>query len=301
MFSCRSFLKGKKQQEELIAVCVSLGLAILKGFAALWTGSLSLLASAFDSFLDFCISSVNLFALTVSHRPPDSEHAFGHGKAEALGGLFQSFVLILTAGFLVYSSIQRLRQPFELSHLGAGMGVIAFSLLVSLWLGLRLRRSARRTGSIVLKSDAVHYMVDLYSYGAILIAFLLIQFTGLKFWDPLITIPIAFYLALQGSGIGKEAINELMDKEDSPEILERVQEILSRHASIRGMHNFKSRRVAGKRFIQFHMEMKRSLSFEQAHEITELIVEEIQDTWEDAQVIIHSDPEGHGQDASDLQ
>ncbi len=295
------FLQEKKQREELIAVGVSLGLAVLKGSAALWTGTLSLFASALDSLLDFCVSSVNLFALMVSHKEPDLNHPFGHEKAEALGGLFQSLVLVLTAGFLIYSSLQRLHHPFEISHIKEGMVVILISLVASIWLTLRLKRSARQTGSIVLKSDALHYAVDIYSYGGILIAFFLIQFTGFKFWDPLITLPIALYLAFQGVGVGREAIDELMDKETSPEIRDKVQQILLQHSStVMGMHNFKSRRAAGKRFIQFHMEMKKHLSFEHVHEITESIVKEIRENLGKVHVIIHPDPEGHGQDESDL-
>lgn len=291
----------KKQREELIAVLLSLALALLKGSIAIWTGALSLLASALDSLLDFLVSSVNLFALVVSHKEADIDHSFGHEKAEALGGLFQSVILVLTAGFLIYSSIQRFYHPFELQHLEAGMGVIVFSIFVSFTISWRLKKAARQTGSIVLKSDAIHYAVDLYSYTAILIAFILIKFTAWNFWDPLMTLPIALYLVIQGLGIGKEAIDELMDRETSPEIRHKVHELILKHEpQVLGMHNFKSRRAAGKRFIQFHLEMKRHLSFEHVHDISEKITKEIRQELGNVHVIIHPDPEGHGEDESDL-
>ncbi len=295
------FLKTKKQQEELIAVSVALGLFVFKGSAALWTGTLSLLASSLDSLLDFLVSGVNLFALTVSQKEPDLHHPFGHEKAESLGGLFQSVILVLTAVFLIYSSIQRFHHPFELQHLKGGSGVVLISLIASLWLTLRLKRSANETGSLILKSDAVHYAVDLYSYGSILIAFALIQWTGLRFWDPLVTLPIALYLAIQGIRIGKEAIHELMDRESSPEIQQHVERILSQYPSaVVGMHRFKSRQISEKRFIQFHLEVKSHLSFPQVHEITEIIAQRIREEIGNVEVIIHPDPEGQAEDASDL-
>ncbi len=295
------FLQEKKQREELIAVSVSLVLALLKGSIAIWTGALSLLASALDSLMDFLVSSVNLFALVVSHKEADLDHSFGHEKAEALGGFFQSFILVLTAIFLIYSSIQRFHHPFELNHLDVGIGVIVFSIFVSFWISYRLKKTARQTGSLVLKSDAIHYAVDLYSYVAILMAFILIKFTGWPLWDPLMTLPIALYLGVQGFSVGKEAIDELMDRETSPEIRQKVHEIILKHEpQVLGMHNFKSRRAGGKRFIQFHLEMKLHLSFEHVHEITEGIVKEIRQTLGNVHVIIHPDPEGHGEDESDL-
>ncbi len=293
--------REKKQREELIAVLVSLGLALLKGGAAIATGTLSLLASALDSLMDFLVSSVNLFALVVSHKEADADHPFGHEKAEALGGLFQSVILILTSGFLIYSSIQRFHHPFVLDHLDLGMAVIVFSILMSFWISFRLKKTARQTGSMVLKSDAIHYSVDLYSYVAILLAFILIKFTGWKAWDPLMTLPIALYIGVQGLGVGREAVDELMDRETSPEIRHKVHEIISLHKPlVLGMHNFKSRRAAGKRFIQFHLEMKKHLSFEHVHEITEKIAKEIRTEMGNVHVIIHPDPEGHGEDESDL-
>jgi len=290
-----------KIREELLAVLLSLALAIIKGTAAFYTGALTLLASALDSLLDFLVSSLNLFVLVVAHKAPDADHPFGHEKAEALGGLFQSFFILVSAAYLFYSSYERLHHPFELSHLGWGMAVIVLSILVSLVLTLRLKKAAHQTGSIVLKTDSLHYAIDLYSYGAVLIALALIQFSGWPLWDPILTFPLALYIAYQGASLGKEAIDELMDRESSPETLETVQKIVQSYApQVVGMHNFKTRRAGNRRFIQFHVEIKHNLSFEKVHQITENLVADIRRAVNNAHVIIHPDPEGHGLDESDL-
>ena len=92
-----------------------------------------------------------------------------------------------------------------------------------------------------------------------------------------------------------------MDREASPETLEKVCEIVGRHRpEVIGMHNFKTRHAGGKKFVQFHLEMKRHLTFEEVHEITEGIVGEIRAALGKVQVIIHPDPEGTGTDPSDL-
>jgi ferrous-iron efflux pump FieF len=289
-----------KEREEFLAVGVSFGLMLLKGTVALWTGSLSLLASALDSLLDFLVSGVNLFSLIVSRRKPDWDHAFGHEKAEALAGLLQGFIILLSAGYLIYASFDRLRHPLSLSHLNEGIGVIGLSLAASLWLARRLRQTAMDTGSIVLKADAFHYATDLYSQGGILAALVLIQWSGWQWLDPSITIPISLYIGFQATKIGKEAVDDLMDRETSSQPRMTVQEIVARHRpQVVGMHNFKTRRAGEKRFIQFHVEVKRNLSFERVHEMTEAIAGEVRQAFGNVQVIVHADPEGTGRDESD--
>jgi ferrous-iron efflux pump FieF len=294
-------VKGEKEREEFLAITLSLVLALIKGTAAFWTGTLSLFASALDSLLDFFVSGLNLLSLYVAGKEADADHTYGHEKAEALAGLFQSVIILATAGYLIYSSFIRLGHPVEAKHLIQGMGVIAVSIGISLLLTYRLRKTAIKTGSMVLKSDALHYAMDLYTQGGILVAFVLIRLSGWRWIDPIVTIFIAVYILFQAFKVGREAVDELMDRETSPETLVTVREIVARHApEVVGMHNFRTRRAAGKRFIQFHVEMKRQLTFEQVHEITEKIVSEIRRVFENAQVIVHPDPEGTGVDESDL-
>ena len=294
-------VRGGKEKEEFLAVVFSLSLTLIKGTAAFWTVSLSLFASALDSLLDFFMSGLNLFTLSVAGKEADEDHTYGHEKAEALAGLFQSVLILFSAAYLVYSSFVRFGRVFEVQHLFVGMGVMGISMIGSLWITYRLRRAAKVTGSVVLKTDALHYAMDLYTQGAVLLAFVLIRLSGWRLLDPLVTLPIALYIAQQAFQVGKEAVDELMDREASPETRQVVQEIVARHApQVVGMHNFKSRHAAGKHFIQFHVEMKRRLSFDEVHEITERIVEEIRQALGKVQVIVHPDPEGTGTDESDL-
>lgn len=295
------FFQGRKEREELLAVFVSLLLAVVKGIFAFWTGALSLFASALDSLFDFFVSSINLVTLIVSQRKPDEDHQFGHEKAEALAALFQGLLIIVSAGYLIYSSFQRFWRPFEIKHVTQGMAIITLSMMASLWLAFRLRRSSRATGSLVLKTDALHYATDLYGQGGILIALALIQWSGWRLWDPLVTLPLSLYIAWQGFFVAKEAIDELMDREKiSPEISQEVRRIISRHKPyVIDLHNFKTRRAGGKRFIQLHIEMKRDLTFEKVHEVTETITHEICRAFGNVSVIIHPDPEGVYEDESD--
>ncbi len=290
-----------KEREELVAVVLSLALAVAKGMVAFWTGTLSLLASALDSLMDFIMSGLNLLALKVSSREADSDHTYGHEKIEPLAGLLQSIIILASAGYLGYSAIDRLIHPREMEHLLGGIVVIAISMVVSLVVAYRLRRTGAETGSVVLKADSLHYSMDLYTQGGILVAFGLMKLTGWRLLDPIVTFPIVLYIIRESLRIGKESVDELMDRESSPETLKTVQEVLHRHgAQVIGMHNFKTRRAGGKRFVEFHLEVKGGLSFEEVHQTSEQIVREIRGFLPNTRVTIHPDPEGEGADESDL-
>lgn len=292
---------GKKERAEFVACGVALFLALVKGTAAFWTGTLALAASALDSLMDFFLSFVNLISIRIADRPADADHTYGHGKAEAIAGLLQSLLIFASAIYLLYSSIGRLLNPRPVVHLPGGITVMAIAIALGFWISRYLKKMAVATGSVVLKSDSVHYAMDLYTQGGILLAFFVIQKTGWTIADPLVTIPITFYVGFLAFSVGKEAVDELMDRETSPEVLETVRKVVSGHApQAVGMHNFKSRRAGSKRFVQFHLEIKRDLSFLEVHELTERITGEIRRTLGDVQVIIHPDPEGVGLDQSDL-
>lgn len=295
------FFQDRRVREEAIASGLSLLLAAGKLMAGLWTGALALFASALDSLMDSFVSGVNLFSLIIAERPADQDHAFGHGKAEAIAALFQSLFIFGSALYLLFSCFRRFQNPVSVGHLGGGMGVVLISLFAGLTLSRRLQRVAVATGSVILKTDSLHYAMDLYTQLGILASFLVIQFTGWNLADPLITLPIAVYVAYLSIRIGRQAIDELMDRELSPEIQETVNRIIQRHhPQVLGMHNFKSRHAGSKRFLQFHLDIKRDMPFEEVHELEERIAGEIRRELGNVQVMIHADPEGHGLDQTDL-
>lgn len=292
---------NKKLRAELTACAVSLTLTVLKAATAWWVGALALWASALDSLMDFFVSSINLFTLFVADRPADKEHPFGYGKAEAVAGLLQSILIVGSAVYLQAASLRRFLDPVPLEHLEGGIGVILGSAAIGFWLAQRLKKTAAATGSIVLKTDSLHYSMDLYTYGGLLLSFFLIRLTGWTVLDPLLTLAIAGYVTFLAVGTGRQAIGELMDREVHPAVRSRVEEIVRKHQpQVTGLHNFKSRQAASKMFLQFHIEMDKGLRFEEVHQLEERIAGEIRRELGNVHVTIHADPQGCGLDQTDL-
>src|SRR5512147_956774 len=135
---------------------------LITGKLVAWvmTGSVSVLASLVDSMMDVAASLINLFAVRYSLVPADSEHRFGHGKAESLAGLAQTTFIAGSAVFLILQAIDRLLHPRPLEDVGVGVGVMVFAILATVALLLFQRHVIRATGSTAIRADALHYTTD---------------------------------------------------------------------------------------------------------------------------------------------
>jgi ferrous-iron efflux pump FieF len=262
----------------------------LTGFA---TNSMAVMASALDSAMDVAASSVNLFAANKSAEPPDKEHTYGHGKIESLAGLFQSLIISVSALYLACESIRRLVKGTHVENLSSGIGIMLFSIVVTCLLVWRLRAAAKKSGSIILETESLHFTTDLLSNTGVIFALLLIRFTGYLFWDLLVSLGIAAYILKAAYDIFQRSIDELLDRSLPPESCRQIKKlILAHNKAIVGIHNFRSRRAGGKIFLDFHIEIHGKDDFKQAHLMTEHLVAKIQDQYPGSDVTIHYDPEG---------
>ena len=157
------------------------------------TGSVSILASLVDSAMDALASFINLLAVRYSLQPADSEHRFGHGKAEPLAGLAQAAFISGSAVFLVLHALDRLRYPHVLEDIGVGVGIMLFAILMTLGLLAIQHRVVRATGSTAIRADALHYASDLLTNLSIILALFLASL-GWTWVDPLFAIGVALYI-----------------------------------------------------------------------------------------------------------
>ena len=162
-----NFTKHTGQNDTLMrraaaaAVTVALILVALKFGAWVMTGSVSLLSSLADSTMDALASIINLLAVRHALQPADSEHRFGHGKAEPLAGLGQAAFITGTGVYLIYEAITRLLNPKEIEHGFIGLSVMVFSIIITLVLVTYQRYVVRKTGSLAIRADSFHYATDI--------------------------------------------------------------------------------------------------------------------------------------------
>ncbi len=277
----------------LASVAMATFLLGLKGFAAWHTGSVAMLGSLADTGLDLLASLVTLYGVRLAATPADSDHRFGHGKAEALAALFQVGLITASAVGIAWRAIMALgnETPTQDAEFGIGVSVVAIAATaVLLWYQ---RRIIRETGSVAIMADNVHYQSDVLLNGSVIVALVLDQYFGLTRADPIFGIVIALWLAWGAFQASSNAIDQLMDKEWPDDQRAAFLDVAARQPGLRGIHDFRTRRSGSHDFAQFHMEVDRNLTVGAAHDLVEAVESNLKTAFPKVEVLIHLDPEGH--------
>ena len=274
------------------SVTVATILIAVKLVAWMITDSVSLLSSVIDSAMDVLASLVNFIAVRHAIQPADPEHRFGHGKAEPLAALAQAAFISGTGVFLVVEAAHRLSDPRPIEQGAVGIGVMGFSIVLTAILVVYQRYVIRKTSSTVVHADSLHYTMDVLVNGSVIVAILLSTRLDWSFADPIFAIGIAGYIMYNAWKIGRRALDQLMDRELPDEARERIKKIVLDHPAVVSMHDLRTRRSGVNTFIQLHIEMDGALSLSRAHAVSDEVEAAILEAFPDAEVIIHSDPEG---------
>jgi ferrous-iron efflux pump FieF len=275
-----------------LSIATATVLILIKTVTGFLTGSISVWASLLDSAMDVFASTINLFAVRAAARPPDDDHAYGHGKAESLAGLFQAMVITASGLFLIWEAIHRIIFPHETKSEGLGIVSMLVAVVFSILLVLRLRRAARKTDSPALAADATHYVTDIFTNAAALLSLVVSYLTNWRIADPLFSIAISIYILATAFSVARESVDVLMDKKLPPEVDEQVAEIVNRYktAGVIGVHDIRTRRSGSFKFIDLHIEIERAQTFEQSHGLAVRIIRDIETEIPRSRVQIHTDP-----------
>ncbi|MEW5756236.1 MAG: cation diffusion facilitator family transporter [Pseudomonadota bacterium] len=286
---------SKTETERLLklattASMVTAVILIAAKFAAyLLTNSMSVLASLIDSLMDAGASLINLLAVRYSLAPPDTEHRYGHGKAESIAGLAQATFITGSGLFLIVEAIDRIVHPEPLDDLGIGLAVMIFAIAATLILLAIQYYVIRRTHSTAIRADALHYKTDLLANGATIAALVLTQI-GWFGVDPLFGLAIAVYILYSAWGIGRDAVHDLLDRELSDEKRATIIALATENPRVRGIHDLRTRLSGRTEFIQMHLELDDDLPLIEAHAIADEVEKKIMQALPTADVVIHQDP-----------
>ena len=272
------------------AAVVTATLLILgKLIAWLMTDSSSLLASLTDSFMDVSASIINLLAIRYALAPADEEHRFGHGKAESLAGLIQSAFISGSALLLMMHGISWLLNQVPVVRLEAGIWVSAGSILLTLLLVSFQSLVIRKTNSVAIKADMLHYRSDLLLNAGVLLA-LVLAGLGWHWADGLFAILIGLFLVWGAAHIGYESVQALLDRQLPEEEQARIMALCCAVEGVHGVHDLRTRQSGPTRFVQLHLELDDQLPLVKAHQIADEAELAVRQSFERMEVIIHMDP-----------
>lgn len=274
-----------------LSILVIALLIALKAVASVLTGSISIRADAIHSAIDLSGAVIGLLGISVSRRPPDADHAFGHGKAEAVAAAIIAGLIFLAAGSIVYEAVRRLVVGGSVESLGLGIYVTSAAIVVNLaisWYALRIARSHE---SLALEATARDMMADVLSSCAVLVGLLLVKLTGHFVADPVVSLLVAALIARTGYITMRKSLDGLMDKRLPPAEENIVRECISHRSSdLVGFHELRTRKVGNERHIYLHLVMPKNASVEEAHKVCDDLERDICIRLQRADIIIHVEP-----------
>lgn len=284
----------KKKKVARLSIISNASLVLMKLFAGLAVGSISIISEAVHSSVDLLASFIAYFSVKKSSIPPDGCHEYGHGKFEDVSGIVEAILIVAAAAIILYESISALirgENLYSTEFLDIGIAVMFISALMNLFVSSRLFSVAHETGSIALESDGWHLRTDVFTSVGVMIGLILIRITGITQLDSLIAIAIAFVILHAAYGLIKKAFGHLTDRTLPPGETEEILKVIERFCDddVR-FHAFKCRRAGPDIFVEFHLTVPGRLSVDESHDLTKRIEAALQSRFCRIFVTIHVEP-----------
>ncbi|WP_296582837.1 cation diffusion facilitator family transporter [Xanthobacter sp.] len=265
----------------------------LKSLAWWVTGSVALLSDALESIINVAASAAALFAITVSARPADDNHQFGHHKAEYLSAVLEGVLVVVAAVTIMREAYYGFLDPHLPDQPFTGMLINGAATVINAIWCLVLLRVGKSMRSPALVADGKHVLTDVVTSVGVLIGFVLVPVTGWPVLDPLIAGLVALNVLWTGWSLMKESVGGLMDAAPPPDVVARIRELVSLHAAgAIEAHDLRTRHAGRITFVEFHLVVPGDMTVAAAHDICDRIENAFERDMDDAIITIHVEPEG---------
>ena len=282
------------QKEKIKVAMASVFAAVLltgmKLWVGLWTGSLGILSEAAHSGLDLLAALMTWFSVSCSDKPADDDHPYGHHKIDNLSALFETLLLLATCIWIIYEAISRLFfKVVDVEVNVFSFGVIIFAIVIDYTRGMALSRMAKKTKSAALEADAYHFLSDIASSGVVLAGLVFTKIGYLKA-DAFCSMAVAGLVIWVSFKLGRKAVDALIDSVPR-EHLEKVKKTAQNVPGVSSVYDVRVRHSGAKHFIDLKVGLDQSKTLYDVHEMTEKVEKALQDTFDNADVLVHAEPD----------
>ena len=281
-----------QKKATLISSCVAAILTLMKLVIGIASGSVAVLASAVDSVLDMFVSIFNYFAISNSEKPADKTFNYGRGKIEALASVIEGTIITISGLYLLYQAVDKAINGHISQYLDISIYVMIASLIITISLVTYLNYVAKKTNSMVIKADALHYQTDVFSNVAVLSSLLLVTFTGYEIIDVFVGGGIALYIIYSSYELIHDGILVLLDRAVDEELVCKIEEIIKENDKVNAYHLLKTREAGHQTFVEVHLVFDCIITLMDAHRASDWIEDKIEklDTKRNWIINIHMDP-----------
>lgn len=285
-------MRSEKRAVAGNSVLAALGVTIAKIVVGITTGSLGILSEAAHSGLDLIAAIVTYFSVSVSDKPADAEHQYGHGKVENFSAFVETGLLLLTCAWIIYEAVLRLFfRHVEVEPSPAAFAVMIVSMLVDWWRSRALGKIARKFASQALEADALHFSTDVWSGGVVILGLILVMLAHnlhvdwLRDADPIAALFVAGVVIYVSWRLARRTIDALLDAAPAgirAQVIAAVQSV----DGVLEVDRVRIRRAGNRYFTDLAVGLARTVTFQRSEQLAGAVTDAVRRILPDADVTV---------------
>jgi cation diffusion facilitator family transporter len=279
----------EKKSVALISVFAAIFLTGSKLTIGIITGSLGILSEALHSALDLVAAVITFFSVSISDKPADKNHHFGHGKVENFSAFLETILLLITCGWIIYEAVIRLVSGN--THIEVNVWsyvVIIGSIIIDINRSRMLSKVAKKYNSQALEADALHFSTDIWSSSVVLLGLICANF-GFYYADSIAALGVALIVLFVCYKLGRRSLDVLLDRAPL-ETINKIEQILGTFSEVKHFRNLKVRTAGADTFVKVVLTLDGQIMLIQAHEICDKVEKAICSVIDRCEVFVHAEP-----------
>ena len=273
----------------VVGIFLNICLFTGKYLAGFLSGSIAIMADAFNNLSDAGSSFISLIGFVFSGKKPDLDHPFGHGRIEYLAGLGVSFLILLMGVELAKNSVQKILHPVSVQISTLSIAVLSASILVKLYMAYYNHAIGKKIRSATMAATATDSLSDAAATTVVLLAMLFLAVTGINI-DGYCGILVAVFILAAGIGAAKETVSPLLGQAPDPEFVKEIKELVMQHEEVLGIHDMAVHDYGpGRVMVSLHAEVSGDGNIYELHDLIDRIERELREKLH-CETVIHMDP-----------
>lgn len=273
----------------VVGIFLNICLFAGKYLAGFLSGSIAIMADAFNNLSDAGSSFISLIGFVFSGKKPDLDHPFGHGRIEYLAGLGVSFLILLMGVELAKNSVQKILHPVSVQISTLSIAVLSASILVKLYMAYYNHAIGKKIRSATMAATATDSLSDAVATTVVLLAMLFLAVTRINI-DGYCGILVAVFILAAGIGAAKETVSPLLGQAPDPEFVKEIKELVMQHEEVLGIHDMAVHDYGpGRVMVSLHAEVSGDGNIYELHDLIDRIERELKEKLH-CETVIHMDP-----------
>lgn len=273
----------------IVGILLNILLFVGKYIAGGISGSVAIVADAFNNLSDAGSSFITLIGFLFAGKKPDHDHPFGHGRVEYVSGFIVSLVILLMGFELLKESVSKIFRPEPVETSIFAMGVLVVSVLVKLYMTFYNRVIGKRIESAAMLATSLDSLSDVVATLVVLISMLVMRYAGINV-DGYCGVLVALFILYAGYSAARDTLNPLLGLAPDKELVKKIEQIVLEHEGVIGLHDLLVHDYGpGHRIVSLHAEVPGNRSIYEIHDIIDHIEREINEKLS-CETVIHMDP-----------